>query len=76
MTKSQDEEDMTLRALDRALRYEFFVIPDGYAPNHWSAYWDMYGRPEEIPAFALGVLDFWWYDAEKAEELKAAGALR
>ena len=76
LTESQEEEDMRMRALDRALRYEFFVIPDGYAPDHWAAYWDMYGRPEEIPAFALGVLDFWWYDADKAEALKAAGARR
>ncbi|WP_135505937.1 extracellular solute-binding protein [Roseovarius aestuariivivens] len=76
LTESQEDEDMTMRALDRALRYEFFVIPDGYAPDHWAAYWDMYGRPEDIPPFALGVLDFWWYDADKAEALKAAGALR
>ena len=76
LTGSQAEEDMTMRALDRALRYEFFVLPDGYAPNYWVAYWDMYGRPEEQPPFALGSLDFWWYDAEKAEALKAAGALR
>ena len=76
MTESQEEEDTTMRALDRALRYEFFIIPDGYAPDHWAAYWDMYGRPETIPPFALGVLDFWWYDADKAEDLKAAGALR
>ena len=76
MTETQSEEDMTMRALDRALRHEFFLIPDGYAPDHWAAYWDMYGRPDTIPPFALGVLDFWWYDAEKAEALKAAGALR
>lgn len=76
MTETQAEEDMTMRALDRALRHEFFVIPDGYAPDHWAAYWDMYGRPDTIPPFALGVLDFWWYDAEKAEALKASGALR
>ncbi|MFZ5962466.1 extracellular solute-binding protein [Thalassococcus sp. BH17M4-6] len=76
LTESQDEEDMTMRALDRALRYEFFVIPDGYAPDHWAAYWDMYEHPETIPPYALGTLDFWWYNAEKAEALKSSGALR
>ncbi len=75
MTESQDEEDMTIRALDRALRYEFVVIPDGYAPDHWVAYWDQYAHPEEIPPYLLGTLDFWWYDAGKAEKLKEAGAL-
>ena len=75
LTESQAEEDMTVRALDRALRHEFFIIPDGYAPNHWAAYWDMYGRPEVIPPFNLGTLDFWWFDERTAEQLKEAGAL-
>lgn len=76
LTESQEEEDMTIRALDRALRHEFFLIPDGYAPDYWVAYWDMYDHPEEIPPYALGTLDFWWYDEEKGEALKASGALR
>ncbi|MEM6577146.1 MAG: extracellular solute-binding protein [Pseudomonadota bacterium] len=75
LTDSQAEEDMTVRALDRALRHEFFIIPDGYAPNHWAAYWDMYGRPEVIPPFNLGTLDFWWFDQQKSDRLKQAGAL-
>lgn len=75
MTESQEEEDMTIRALDRALRHEFVLIPDGYAPDHWVAYWDQYARPEEIPPYLLGTLDFWWYDAEKAQKLREAGAL-
>ncbi len=76
LTATQDEEDMTIRALDRALRYEFFLIPDGYAPDHWVAYWDMYEYPETLPPYALGTLDFWWYNAEKGAALKASGALR
>jgi len=75
LTETQAEEDMTMRALDRALRYEFFVIPDGFKPDHWVAYWDIFDHPEPIPPYALGVLDFWWYDAEKAAELRGAGAL-
>ncbi|MEM6481726.1 MAG: ABC transporter substrate-binding protein, partial [Pseudomonadota bacterium] len=74
-TESQSDEDTTVRALDRVLRHEFFVVPDGYAPNHWAAFWDMYGRPDVIPPFALGTLDFWWFDQEKADKLKEAGAL-
>lgn len=74
LTESQEEEDMTIRALDRALRYEFFLIPDGFAPNHWVAYWDQYAHPADMPPFALGTLDFWWYDAEKAQKLQDAGA--
>lgn len=76
MTESQHEEDLTIRALDRALRHEFFLIPDGYAPDHWVAFWDMYEHPGKIPPFALGTLDFWWFNADKASALRAAGALR
>lgn len=76
LTGSQEEEDMTIRALDRALRYEFFLIPDGYAPDYWVAYWDMYEHPAQIPPYALGTLDFWWANQDKAGALKASGALR
>jgi len=76
MTESQAAEDMTMRALDRALRHEFIVIPDGYKPDHWVAFWDMYAHPDPIPPYALGVLDFWWTDPDKEARLKAAGVLR
>jgi len=75
-TETQEEEDLAVSLIDRALRYEFFVIPTGFVPDHWVAYWNMYERPETQPPFALGVLDFWWYDAQKAEALRASGALR
>lgn len=76
MTQSQTEEDASVMALDRALRHEFIVIPDGYAPDQWVAYWDQYAHPDPIPPFALGTLDFWWFDAARAEALRAAGGLR
>lgn len=72
---SKEEQDAALTALDRALRYEFFMIPTWYLDKSWVAYWDMYDYPEPLPPYATGVLDFWWYDAEKAQALKAAGAL-
>ena len=75
-TSSQAEEDVAVRVLDRALRHEFFLIPTGYVPDYWVAYWDMYEHPAEQPPYALGSLDFWWVNAEKAEALKASGALR
>ena len=64
------------RALDRVLRAERFWIPQWYKNTHTVAYYDLFGRPETLPPYALGEMDFWWYDAEKAARLKAAGALR
>lgn len=75
-TETKEETDVTLTALDRALRYELFMIPLWYNDVHWTAYYDQYERPETIPAYALGYLDFWWYNADKAAALRAAGALR
>ena len=75
-TTSAHDRDVALMALDRALRYERFMIPVWYNDASWVAYWDMYEHPAELPTYSLGVLDFWWYNADKAAALKAAGALR
>lgn len=74
--ESAEEEEATLKALDRALRYEFFMIPAWYKDSYWVAYYDQYDHPETQPPYGLGYLDFWWYDADRAAELRAAGALR
>ncbi|OWU86836.1 peptide ABC transporter substrate-binding protein [Oceanicola sp. 22II-s10i] len=75
-TNSQEEQDNAMRALDRVLRNEFFIVPAWYKADHWVAYWDMYDHPETIAPYDLGYLDYWWYDAEKGEQLRATGALR
>ncbi|WP_078059008.1 extracellular solute-binding protein [Tropicimonas marinistellae] len=74
--QSQQETDVALMALDRALRYELFVIPDGYIPDYWVASYDMYEYPENLPAYDLGYLSFWWVNPDKATALKEAGALK
>lgn len=74
--ESRDEENLALRALDRALRYEFFMIPMWYNDSYWVAYYDQYAHPDPLPPYDLGWLDFWWYEADKGKALKAAGALR
>ncbi|SPH19898.1 Periplasmic oligopeptide-binding protein [Ascidiaceihabitans donghaensis] len=75
-SETREEEVAVLRALDRVLRHEFFMIPLWYKANHWVSYYNMFEHPENMPAFDLGYLDFWWYNADKASALKAAGALR
>ena len=65
-----------VRAIDRIMRRELFIVPTWYNPNYWVAYFDMYEYPEPLPPYALGQLDFWWYNAEKGDALRAAGALR
>lgn len=74
--QSSAEEEYTLRALDRALRHEFIMIPTWYNPVNWVAYYNQYSYPDPLPPYALGQFDFWWFNADDHEALKAAGALR
>ncbi|NRB03339.1 MAG: ABC transporter substrate-binding protein, partial [Rhodobacteraceae bacterium] len=76
VAESREEENASLSALDRALRYEFIMIPTWYKANHWVAYYDMYEHPESVAPFNLGYMDYWWYNADGAAALKASGALR
>ena len=75
---AQSLDDLTIatKALDRVLRAERFWVPQWYKANHTIAYYNIFEHPENLPPYALGELDFWWYNAEKAEALKAKGALR
>ncbi|MEQ9695301.1 extracellular solute-binding protein [Shimia sp. SDUM112013] len=75
-TETREDRDVALMALDRVLRWERFMIPVWYNDSTWVAYYDQYEYPEPLPPYALGELDFWWYNAEKAAKLRADGALR
>ncbi len=74
--ETSEELRVAISALDRVLRAERFWVPQWFKPSNWVAYYDMYEHPENMPPYALGTLDFWWYNADKAEALKASGALR
>ena len=66
--------DDATRALDRVLRAEVFWVPQWFKNTHTVAYYDMYRYPESLPPYALGTLDFWWFDQAAHDKLKAAGA--
>ncbi|PRX38378.1 microcin C transport system substrate-binding protein [Meinhardsimonia xiamenensis] len=72
--ETQEELLHRVHALDRVLRSIRFWVPQWFKDVHTVAYYDMYEHPDPLPPYALGNLDFWWYNAEKAEKLKAAGA--
>ena len=73
-TRTLEELTTATHAFDRTLRSIGFDIPFFYNPDNWVAYYNVYKHPEELPPLAVGVLDFWWYDADAAAELRAAGA--
>ena len=72
----KDTLRISVRALDRALRAYRFWIPQWYNATHRVAYWDIFEHPDQIAPYSLGQLDYWWFNAEKAAELKSKGVLR
>ena len=64
-----------VRALDRVLRAEVFWVPQWFKDVHTVAFYDQYGYPDPLPDYARGELDFWWYEADKHDQLVAAGVL-
>ncbi|MEL7178319.1 MAG: extracellular solute-binding protein [Pseudomonadota bacterium] len=76
--KADDYEEMSalVRAADRIMRYDYFVIPTWYLGKHWVAYYDFYEYPENLPEFGLGHLDYWWVNQDKYNDLIAAGAFK
>ncbi|MDH3660197.1 MAG: extracellular solute-binding protein [Alphaproteobacteria bacterium] len=69
--QSRDELVTAARALDRVLRAGHYWVPHWYKSAHNLAFWDKFSRPAIKPAFSRGVIDTWWYDAEKAAKLAA-----
>ncbi len=67
--------EVRVKALDRVLRDKVLWVPNWFKGSHWIAYWDVFGRPEAKPAYSRGH-DYWWWDEEKFQALKAEGAIR
>ena len=61
-----------VRALDRVLMWNHYVIPQWFKAAHNIAYWNTFGRPATKPCYAPGYPDTWWYDEAKARALDEA----
>ena len=69
--RAEDREslDTATRALDRVLRWGFYVIPHYHSGETRIAVWDKFGYPEPFPAYAMD-LDAWWVDSEREAALQ------
>jgi len=67
--RTREELVTAIRALDRVLRAGHYWVPQWYKASHHIAYWNKFGRPETKPKYDRGIVDTWWYDAEKASKL-------
>lgn len=72
--ENYEEMAAAVSAIDRIMRYDYFIVPVWMLRESWVAQYDFYERPEELPEFARGELDFWWINQDKYDALKAEGA--
>jgi microcin C transport system substrate-binding protein len=74
---AKDRTDLVAatNALDRALQWNDFVVPQWYSPNVRIAYWDRYGQPKVLPGLTPGFLQVWWFDQSLASRLPGSPQL-
>ena len=59
------------QALDRALIWGYYVVPQWFRAAERIAHWDRFGRPEKTPDYDLGFPSIWWWDEAKAKKVAA-----
>lgn len=52
------------RALDRVLKWNYFVVPQWHIREDRVAWWDKFGRPDTKPKYGVG-FSSWWVDPKK-----------
>jgi microcin C transport system substrate-binding protein len=59
------------RALDRALIWNTYMIPQWFTPHERIAHWDRFGRPDKVPDFGsyATIPNYWWWDEAKAKKI-------
>lgn len=67
---SREALDTAARALDRVLRWGFYVIPQWHLGKTRIALWDKFGWREPFPEYNLD-LAAWWVDPERGAEIEA-----
>ena len=54
-----------VRALDRALQWQFLTIPMYYSDSDRLAWWDIFDQPDMIPSSGTSIL-YWWIKPDSA----------
>jgi microcin C transport system substrate-binding protein len=67
--KSRAELIAACRALDRVLRAGHYWVPQWYKAAHNIAFWNRYSWPDVKAKYDEGIIDTWWYDADKSAKL-------
>ena len=67
---SKDREDLIIstKALDRALLWNHYVIPQWHISAYRVLYWDFFDKPKIRPKYSLGT-NTWWINNNKADKI-------
>jgi microcin C transport system substrate-binding protein len=65
--KNRPDLEAAVRALDRILLWNFYVVPQWSYNYSRIARWDRFSHPEPLPRYGVAAFPtVWWWDAEKA----------
>jgi microcin C transport system substrate-binding protein len=71
--KGREDQVAAVKALDRVLLTNQYVIPSYALLPERIAYWNRFGHPDPYPKFAIGFPTVWWWDADKAAKTGSGG---
>ena len=79
IVKAKTRQDLVdaIQALDRILTHQFYIVPHWYIGYDRMVHWNKFSHPKVIPSASnrqVHFLQWWWWDAAKAERLKIARA--
>jgi microcin C transport system substrate-binding protein len=64
---SRNDLVAAVKALDRVLLWNHYVVPQWSYNNLRVAHWDRFSHPEPLPKYGIsGFPSLWWWDAERA----------
>ncbi len=65
--KNRPDLEAAVKALDRILLWNFYVVPQWSYSYSRVARWDRFSHPDPLPRFGVSAFPtVWWWDAEKA----------
>jgi microcin C transport system substrate-binding protein len=67
LATSRNDLVAAIKALDRVLLWNHYVVPQWSYNSLRVAHWDRFSHPEPLPRYGIaGFPTLWWWDAEKA----------
>jgi microcin C transport system substrate-binding protein len=65
--KSRDDLVAAVKALDRVMLWNHYVVPQWSYSKLRTARWDRFGHPEPLPKYGMSAFPaLWWWDTDKA----------